>query len=146
MFFVAALVLYTAAIVGSKVSNTLTNIMVMMFGAGLASDILGTTMLCASSKTWSWGLHSIAGLVALLVMAVHFVWCMLARRGSRFTESVFIQHSSRAWLLWLFSFVSGVPADWGTRMLLVVIVVLVTIALGFCYSIARIRYQKDDVN
>lgn len=84
--------------------------MVTVFGLGLLADSAGTIFLCAmTAARWQFTLHTISGLVSLLIMALHFVWTLLAvKRGGAF-ENYFNRFSIYAWLIWLAAFVSGIP-------------------------------------
>ncbi len=108
LFFVAALVLYTTAIWADHIKGVLRGWMVVVFAAGLACDTLGTVLLCATvAGAWRPTFHMITGTASLIIMALHFVWALLAlRRGDRF-EALFRRWSISAWLLWFSSFASS---------------------------------------
>lgn len=109
--FIAALILYTAAIAWHKVKVKLSNKILFIFGTGLLCDILGTVFLCIlHSEGWEWTFHSISGLAALIIMALHFAWALLAVSIKNKFEEPFNKYSVYAWLLWLSAFISGIPA------------------------------------
>jgi len=108
--FIVALVLYTIAIMSHKRIGHLKLWMLLVFGVGLLADISGTIFLCVlHSSEWEWNLHSISGFAALVIMALHFVWALLAVTRKDSFEEKFNKYSVYAWLLWLVAFISGIP-------------------------------------
>lgn len=108
--FLVALVLYTTAIFSHRMRGTLKPWMMTVFGLGLLADISGTVFLCVLvSESWQWTLHSISGLAALLIMALHFTWAVVAVSRGGASERRFHRWSVAAWLVWLIAFVSGIP-------------------------------------
>lgn len=110
MLFVVALLLYSLVIWSHKFKKRLTPWMLWLFGIGLVADISGTVFLCVvAASRWVFNLHTMSGLIALLIMSLHFVWALLSIvRGGRF-EAYFNRFSVLAWLIWLVAFVSGIP-------------------------------------
>lgn len=108
--FVVALVLYTVVIWRHRFKKKISVWMVTVFGLGLLADSAGTIFLCAmTAARWQFTLHTVSGLVSLLIMALHFVWTLLALKKGGAFESYFYRFSIYAWLLWLIAFVSGIP-------------------------------------
>ncbi len=71
---------------------------------------MGTFLLCvAAAHSWQWNTHSIAGLAALVIMAAHFGWYLLALFKSGKWAVSFHRWSVAAWAVWLVAFVSGIP-------------------------------------
>lgn len=110
ILFVAALLLYSLVIWSHQVKKNLRVWMVWLFGIGLAADAGGTVFLCmAAASKWTFTLHTLSGAVSLLIMALHFVWALFSVMfGGRF-QVYFNRFSVWAWLLWLVSFISGIP-------------------------------------
>lgn len=110
MLFVVALLLYSLVIWTHKIKKVLSLWMVWLFGIGLAADISGTVFLCVvATSGLIFNLHTIFGLVSLLIMALHFGWALLSiTLGGKF-ESYFNRFSVAAWFIWLIAFVSGIP-------------------------------------
>lgn len=109
-FFVAALILYSFSIWSHKVLGKLRSWMMLVFGVGLAADILGTVLICViNAERWQFTVHTISGIAALLIMALHFIWAVLAIKAGWKFESYFNRFSVSAWLLWLVAFISGIP-------------------------------------
>jgi len=110
LLFVGALILYTTVILSHKFRKSLSGWMVWVFGLALTADTAGTIFVCiVAAKRWIWNLHTISGLASLVIMAVHFVWALLAINKKWKFEVYFNRFSIWAWLLWLVAFVSGIP-------------------------------------
>ena len=109
LFFIA-LLLYSFVIWLHQLTKSFSPWMVWLFGIGLGADISGTVFLCvAAASKWTFTLHTISGLVSLLIMALHFGWALLSMMlGDKF-ETYFKRFSLFAWFLWLIAFVSGIP-------------------------------------
>ena len=131
--FLMALAFYTTAIFSSWASRRLARWMIVVFGLGLLADASGTIILCGIGSRWIWTLHSIAGLAALLIMTLHFVWAALAAKNLGRWYALFHRCSIMAWSVWLLSFVTGIPASIGTRFFItmtIVVIVVPTTALA----------------
>ena len=84
--------------------------MIFLFGVGLCADVSGTIFLCVMfADSWKFSLHTISGLVALVIMALHFSWAFLAKVVHGRFEVYFNRFSFYAWCLWLVAFISGIP-------------------------------------
>ncbi|MEK9201614.1 MAG: hypothetical protein AAB944_01450 [Patescibacteria group bacterium] len=83
--------------------------MIWVFGVGLAADISGTIFLCVMATTeLTLNIHTISGFFSLLIMAIHFMWALLAVMiGGRF-EEYFRCYAIPAWCIWMVAFVSGI--------------------------------------
>lgn len=110
MLFVAALFLYSFVIWSHKFSRRMDLWMVWLFGFGLIADIGGTVLLCvAASARWVWTPHTVSGLASLLIMALHFMWAVLATGRESNWKIYFDRYSVYAWCFWMFAFISGIP-------------------------------------
>ena len=108
--FVLALILYTLVIWSHRLKHKLEIWMAVLFGTALTADISGTIFLCITeSVKWVWNLHSISGLISLMIMAAHFAWAIMAIKGVGRSEFYFNRFSIYAWSLWLVAFLSGIP-------------------------------------
>lgn len=108
LLFVAALVLYSFVIWSHKFGRKLDIWMVGLFGLGVIADIGGTVLLCVSmTARWTWTLHTYSGLAALLIMALHFIWAVLAISKEGSWKTYFDRFSVFAWCLWVIAFISG---------------------------------------
>lgn len=103
----AAFVLYTTAIWAEKIKHQLRHWMLLVFISGFMCDLVGTSLMALHMKSIS--IHSICGILALLIMLIHLLWAVDAlARGGR-CQALFTKYSIYAWLVWLIAFVSGVP-------------------------------------
>lgn len=108
--FVVALILYSFVIWSHQITKKFSPWMVWLFGIGLTADISGTVLICvAAADRWTWTLHTGFGLVSLLIMALHFLWAVLAISREGNWKIYFNRFSVFAWFFWLLSFVSGIP-------------------------------------
>ena len=110
VFITLALVFYTVGVFGEKFSGSLKKWHVVIFWLGFACDTTGTTLM---SRIAAGGLtvnfHSITGLAAILLMAVHAVWAtVVLLRGSEKSRRNFHKFSIFVWLVWLIPYLSGV--------------------------------------
>jgi uncharacterized repeat protein (TIGR03987 family) len=106
--FVVALILYSTAIWSDRLSGSLKKWMIACFGVGLLADVSGTVLLCAPATiAWHFTLHTVTGLLSLLIMALHFVWAVLASKNPTRFGALFHRWSVAAWSLWMVSFLSG---------------------------------------
>lgn len=103
-----ALVFYTLAIATEQFSGLKKSIL-LVFGAGLSCDILGTTLMSLKTKGIIFNNHTVLGIVSLFVMTTHFIWAIKAIRGNVQSQKFFTRFSPFAWLAWLFAFLSGIP-------------------------------------
>lgn len=139
--FFFALAFYTVAIVTSRVRSRLLRWMVVLFGAGLLCDLSGTIFLCFwSASGWQWTAHSISGMAALLIMALHFAWGIVAWRNSDNKQDQFHRYSLWAWLLWVFAFVSGIPTSFTYQAVSALGIVVLAIVFGALYCAGFIWY------
>lgn len=109
IFITLALVFYTTGVFGEKVFGSLKKWHVVIFWIGFVCDTTGTTLM---SKIAAGGLtisfHSITGLAAILLMAVHAVWAtVVLLRGSEKSRRNFHKFSIFVWLIWLIPYLSG---------------------------------------
>lgn len=132
--FVLALVFYTAAMMRHWATGYLDAGVLVLLGLGLATDSLGTLFVCTiKTGVWLWTTHSIAGLVAILIMAVHFVWAAAALWGNPTRKETFRRWSRLAWLIWLTAFTTGIPIGFWRRALVGVAIVLITVNATFIW-------------
>ena len=110
VFITLALVFYTVGVFDEKFSGSLKKWHVVIFWLGFACDTTGTTLM---SRIAAGGLnvnfHSITGLAAIFLMAVHAVWAtVVLLRGSEKSRRNFHKFSIFVWLIWLIPYLSGV--------------------------------------
>ena len=106
--FVIALAGYTFAILRHRILGFTDNLMIWTFGVALVADTSGTIFLCArEAASFSWSVHTISGILALVIMALHFLWALKAQRDPK-TDQYFHRYSLWAWGLWLVAFVTPI--------------------------------------
>lgn len=106
-----ALSLYTTAIWSERIKHRLRPWMLFIFILAFICDILGTSLMAKNHPQAHLNLHTICGLLALIIMLVHLLWAVdaLARQGRCLL--LFHRFSIWAWALWLIAFVSGIPRN-----------------------------------
>lgn len=108
LFFVA-LILYSTAIWSHRLKGTLLPWMVLIFGIAFTTDALGTILLCGrAAGGWEFTLHTVSGLISLIIMGFHFLWALRAKHRGGLFERRFHRYSPWAWGLWLVSFMTGI--------------------------------------
>ena len=110
VFIVTALIFYSVAIWTEKIIGRLKFWLVILFSLGFICDLVGTSLMFARATTkFSFSVHTFCGYSALLIMALHLSWAILALKKSGKYEQYFTRFSLMAWLVWLLAFFSGVP-------------------------------------
>lgn len=109
VFITLALVFYTTGVWGEKLSGSLKNWHLIIFWLGLVCDTTGTTLMSRlAGDVLTISFHSITGLAAIVLMAVHAVWATaVLLRGSPKSKQNFHRFSIFVWLIWLIPYVSG---------------------------------------
>jgi len=108
IFIVSAMVLYSIAIWSEKLTKNLVLWMVVTLATGFLCDLVGTTVMRLQATKIGFNLHSFWGYTALVVMAVHLAWAILALRQWRQCAIWFKHGSVYAWGLWMLAFISGI--------------------------------------
>lgn len=104
-----ALILYSTAIWSEKIIGRLLIWMAIVFSAGFACDLTGTTLMFLRATHHHLTLHSVCGYLALIIMGCHLAWALLALIKHGWWEAAFHRYSTYAWVVWLLAFISGVP-------------------------------------
>ncbi|MDN5570843.1 MAG: TIGR03987 family protein [Propionibacteriaceae bacterium] len=114
-----ALIAYTAGVWAERISGGLRPFHAVLFGAGLAFDATGTWLMSliaqagtheASTATGGvlMNLMAVTGLVALILMAVHFAWALVVLARRRPQElATFHRLSVLVWAVWLVPYFTG---------------------------------------
>ena len=106
--FLVAFLLYSLVILTHKSKRRLVLWMVLVFGTALAIDLFVTTMVCiVLYGGFEWSAHAVAGILCLVIMAVHFTFALLAVTVHGKFEGWFNRYSFRAWLFWIAATLSG---------------------------------------
>lgn len=118
-----ALVFYTIGVWAEHLKKTLTWPHVVLFGLGLLFDASGTEVMrriaASGNSTMSNApdgslaqilsmTMAITGLIALILMAIHFFWALIvAANGSPKAKAVFHRFSLVVWAIWLVPYLTG---------------------------------------
>jgi uncharacterized repeat protein (TIGR03987 family) len=107
-FIVLALVLYTVGVWGERLSGRLKLRHLIVMWAGLTADVVATALMARLSGGFHLSLHSFAGVLGILLMALQTVWgtIALARRDEA-AMTRFHKMGIYIWMIWLVAFVSG---------------------------------------
>lgn len=105
---ICALSFYTYGVWGEKLAGILRNRHLTFFWGGLVFDTLGTTLMGRMAGVFTFNMHGVTGLAAIVLMMVHAIWATLALvlRQENVLRS-FHRFSLAVWGLWLVPFISG---------------------------------------
>jgi len=109
IFITLALVFYTLGVFGEKLSGSLKRWHLLVFWLGFACDTTGTTLMSRlAGAVLTLSFHSVTGLAAIALMAIHAVWAsFVLRYGSEKSKKSFHKFSIFVWLIWLIPYISG---------------------------------------
>ena len=106
-----ALVFYTIGVWGEKLSGSLKPWNLTMFWIGLLFDTTGTTLMSIISESISLDLHSVSGVLAILLMLFHAIWATIVivnkKKKAALLEK-FHRFSIVVWVIWLVPYLTGV--------------------------------------
>lgn len=103
-----ALIFYTVAVFWERHNGNLEWQHFVLFVCGLFFDSLGTFLMSSLAGGWSWNIHALTGLVAIILMLVHVVWALVVLIGKNINlRSKFHKFSLIVWLFWLIPFIVG---------------------------------------
>jgi uncharacterized repeat protein (TIGR03987 family) len=105
---ISALALYTIGVWGEKFTGILKSWHLVFFWIGLVFDTLGTTLMGRIAGVFTFNIHAVTGVAAIVLMLGHAVWASLALRLRRRPVLInFHRYSLAVWGIWLVPFVSG---------------------------------------
>ena len=112
-----ALIFYTIGVWGERAQKVLKPWHTVFFGLGLAADASGTYLMSMiADANRAAGVEpsilnqvmAISGGVALVLMAVHFVWAVVVLvRGREAEKQRFHRFSVVVWAIWLIPYLTG---------------------------------------
>jgi len=104
-----ALVFYPNGVWSERFAGRLKPWHLAFFWAGLACDTAGTGIMMEMAGSISLvEMHSLTGVIAILLMAVHAIWAsvVLARKDERAIVN-FHRFSVFVWVIWLVPYLNG---------------------------------------
>lgn len=110
-----ALIFYTIGVFAEKKTGILLKWHAAVFWLGFLCDTTGTSIMREiSGGGFSLNLHSITGLIALILMAFHATWAtvILAKKDEHAKET-FHKFSIVVWSIWLIPYVLGLLIGMG---------------------------------
>lgn len=97
-----ALVLYSIGVWAEKIQGILKGWHLIFFIGGLIFDTLGTERMSQIAGGFNLNLHSITGLLALILMALHAIWASVVFfRNDQQALKSFHRFSVTVWVFWL---------------------------------------------
>lgn len=124
IFITLALVFYTIGVWAEHLRKSLTWTHVVLFGLGLVCDATGTEFMRRIAASGESDLFTgtaagilgttmaITGALALLLMAIHFVWALIVMiRGTEEAKATFHRFSLIVWIIWLVPYFTGMAAS-----------------------------------
>lgn len=105
---VSALVFYTVGVWSERFAGKLKPWHLILFWIGFVFDTTGTTLMSRIAGQWTLDVHSITGVLAIVLMLGHAVWAsiVLLTRNEKAIQN-FHKFSTLVWLIWLVPFITG---------------------------------------
>ncbi len=108
VFISLALVFYTIGVWSEKIQGKLKLWHLLMFYIGLVFDTLGTTTMSLIAGDFSFNLHAITGLLAIILMLIHAIWgTIVLIRNNEESLKKFHKFSIVVWGIWLIPYFIG---------------------------------------
>jgi uncharacterized repeat protein (TIGR03987 family) len=103
-----ALVFYSIGVWSERIAGRLKGWHLIFFWGGLIFDTIGTAIMMEMAGGIGFDIHSVTGVLAILLMIVHAVWAtaVLIRRDERAIVN-FHKFSVVVWAIWLVPYFSG---------------------------------------
>ena len=104
-----ALIFYTIGVFAEKKNGTLLKWHAVIFWLGFICDTTGTTVMGKiSGSGFSFNIHGITGLIALILMAFHAIWAtVILIKNDENARKVFHKFSIVVWAIWLIPYIIG---------------------------------------
>ncbi len=105
-----ALAFYTIGVFAEKKKGYLMKWHAIIFWFGFLFDTTGTSIMGKiAGHSFSFNLHGITGLIALLLMAFHAIWAtVILIKKDDHAKKVFHKFSIVVWFLWLIPYIIGI--------------------------------------
>ncbi|MFR4986424.1 MAG: HsmA family protein [Lachnospirales bacterium] len=110
IFITLALVFYTIGVFGEKKEGELTLFHTVLFWLGFVCDTVGTNIMSnIAGGGFSFNIHSITGLLALLLMGLHAIWAtiIIIKKDNK-AKRIFHKFSIFVWIIWLVPYILGI--------------------------------------
>jgi uncharacterized repeat protein (TIGR03987 family) len=112
VLMIGALTFYSIGVWWERFSGRLAITHTVFFWLGLSCDTAGTEVMRRMVGGFSLNLHSVTGVTALVLMAIHAIWAVVVlRHHDERVLTTFHRFSVVVWALWLVPFVSGMIAS-----------------------------------
>jgi len=103
-----ALILYSIGVWSERLAGRLKRWHLIFFWGGLACDTTGTGIMFDMAGSIGYNIHSLTGVVAILLMLVHAVWAttvLVLNNEKAITR--FHHFSIFVWVVWLVPYLNG---------------------------------------
>jgi uncharacterized repeat protein (TIGR03987 family) len=103
-----ALILYSIGVWSERLAGRLKHWHLIFFWSGLACDTTGTGIMFEMAGGIGYNIHSLTGVVAILLMLVHAVWAttvLVLNNEKAITR--FHHFSVFVWVVWLVPYLNG---------------------------------------
>lgn len=110
IFITLALVFYTIGVFGEKKKGELTLFHTVLFWLGFVCDTVGTNIMSnIAGGGFSFNIHSITGLLALLLMGLHAIWAtiIIIKKDNK-AKRIFHKFSIFVWIIWILPYILGI--------------------------------------
>jgi uncharacterized repeat protein (TIGR03987 family) len=108
LLMLVALACYTTGVWGERFAGRLRPWHAALFWLGLMADSGGTELMRRYAGGLTLGVHTLTGLLALILMLLHAGWAtVVLRRGDTRALTTFHRVSVVVWTIWLVPFLSG---------------------------------------
>ena len=103
-----ALVFYSIGVWSERIAGRLKGLHLVFFWAGLAFDTTGTGMMFEMAGRIGTDIHSLTGILAILLMLIHAIWAtiVLVRKDEKAIKN-FHHFSVFVWAIWLIPYFTG---------------------------------------
>jgi len=108
IFITLALVFYSVGVWSERLAGRLKKWHLLFFWSGLVFDTTGTGLMFDMSGGLGFNIHSITGIVAILLMLIHAIWAtvVLVRKNEKAIIN-FHHFSVFVWIIWLIPYLNG---------------------------------------
>src|SRR5665647_2824194 len=102
-----ALIFYSIGVWSEKIQGDLKKWHLIVFWIGFIFDTTGTTLMSEIAKSgFSFNLHGLTGLLAIVLMLIHAVWATIVLiKNNPEQKKNFHKFSIFVWLIWLIPFI-----------------------------------------